>query len=151
MTGAVGETKCCKCCSGHNWERAGDQFFGPPSRQGASSGIASVPRVRKLQLSPNLVEVDSSIGYTVRASIKRPVARTGWLTMTTCKHCVVARATGRALDDLRGEASRLARSYSTNWCAEPRSLGTAFCFENQNVSILFVAYCRAANVPCSSE
>ena len=30
MTGAVGATKCCKCCSGHNWERAGDQFFGPP-------------------------------------------------------------------------------------------------------------------------
>ena len=55
--------------------------------------------------------------------------------------CVVVQARGKELDYLRGEAYRVARDASTDWYAEPRDLGTAFCFENANVrpdSVRFV-------------
>ena len=48
-------------------------------------------------------------------------------------YCVVVQAHGKELDYLRGEAYRVARDARTDWCAEPRKLGTAFCFENADV------------------
>jgi hypothetical protein len=41
---------------------------------------------------------------------------------------VVVQARGKQLDYLRGEAYRVARDASTDWYAEPKDFGTAFCF-----------------------
>ena len=48
-------------------------------------------------------------------------------------YCVVVRAQGKELDYLRGAAYRVSRDAKTDWYAEPRDLGTAFCFEDPNV------------------
>jgi hypothetical protein len=64
---------------------------------------------------------------------------------------VLVRAVGRELDNLRGEASRIARQYQTEWCAEPRPSGTAFCFDNEKVRAIFLAYCAKYDIPCSRE
>ena len=48
--------------------------------------------------------------------------------------CVVVQARGKELDYLREKRYRVARDASTDWYAEPRDLGTAFCFENANVA-----------------
>jgi hypothetical protein len=42
----------------------------------------------------------------------------------------LVQARGKGLDRLRGEAYRVSRDARTDWYLEPRSLGTAFCFEN---------------------
>ena len=66
-------------------------------------------------------------------------------------YCVVVQARGKELDYLRGEAYRVARDGSTDWYAEPRDLGTAFCFENANVRTRFCAICAKENVDCTTE
>ena len=50
-------------------------------------------------------------------------------------YCVVVHTVGKELDNLRGDAYRVARDASTDWYAEPRDLGTAF--ENANVRTRF--------------
>jgi hypothetical protein len=66
-------------------------------------------------------------------------------------YCVVVHARGKELDYLRGEAYRVARDASTDWYAEPRDLGTAFCFENANVRTWFCAICAKENVDYTTE
>ena len=65
-------------------------------------------------------------------------------------YCVVVQARSK-LDYLRGEAYRVARDASTDWYAEPRDLGTAFCFENANVRARFCAICARENVDYTIE
>ena len=66
-------------------------------------------------------------------------------------YCVVVHARGKELDYLRGEAYRVARDASTDWYAEPRDLGTAFCFENANVRTRFCAICAKENVDYTTD
>ena len=66
-------------------------------------------------------------------------------------YCVVVQAHGKELDYLRGEAYRVARDASTDWYAEPRNMGTAFCFENANVRSRFCAICAKENVDYTTE
>ena len=66
-------------------------------------------------------------------------------------YCVVVQAHGKELDYLRGEAYRVARDARTDWCAEPRKLGTAFCFENADVRTRFCAVCAQENVVYATE
>jgi hypothetical protein len=66
-------------------------------------------------------------------------------------YCVVVQTTGKELDHLRGEANRVARDRKTDWYAEPRKLGTAFCFESAAVSSLFCAICAKENVDYTTE
>ena len=66
-------------------------------------------------------------------------------------YCVVVQARGKELDYLRGEAYRVARDASTDWYAEPRNMGTAFCFENANVRTRSCAICANENVDYTTE
>ena len=66
-------------------------------------------------------------------------------------YCVVVRAHGKELDDLRGIAYRVAREASTDWYAEPRDRGTAFCFESANVRTRFCAFCAREKIAHSKE
>ena len=67
------------------------------------------------------------------------------------KYLAVVQARGKELDYLRGETFRVARDASTDWYAEPRDLGTAFCFENANVRSRFCAICAKENVDYTTE
>ena len=66
-------------------------------------------------------------------------------------YCVVVHTVGKELDNLRGDAYRVARDASTDWYAEPRDLGTAFCFENANVRTRFCTICARENVDYTTE
>ena len=67
------------------------------------------------------------------------------------EHSVLVRVIGHKLDDLRRAASHIASQYQTEWHTEPRASGTAFCFDSEKTSILFVGYCKISNVPVSRE
>jgi hypothetical protein len=67
------------------------------------------------------------------------------------KYCVVVQARGKELDYLRGEAFRVARDARTDWFAEPRNLGTAFCFETPDVRTRFCAICATEHVDYTTE
>jgi len=67
------------------------------------------------------------------------------------EHCVIVRAVGRGLDSLRGEASRISREARTDWYAEPRDVGTAFCFEDAKARTIFCAICARENVDYATE
>jgi hypothetical protein len=54
-------------------------------------------------------------------------------------------------DYLRGEAYRVSRDAKTDWYAEPRKLGTAFCFEDANARTRFCAICVRENVTYATE
>jgi hypothetical protein len=66
-------------------------------------------------------------------------------------NCVVVKTYGKQLDRLRGEAYRVAREAKTDWYVEPRSTGTAFCFENADARTLFSAICAKENVAYATE
>jgi hypothetical protein len=60
-------------------------------------------------------------------------------------------AHGKKLDELRGEAYRISRDAKTDWYAEPRDAGTAFCFESANAQNRFCAICERENVNYKTE
>jgi hypothetical protein len=66
-------------------------------------------------------------------------------------YCVVVKAHGKELDQLRGVAYRVSRDARTDWYAEPRESGTAFCFENVDVRTRFCAICEKENVGFATE
>jgi len=66
-------------------------------------------------------------------------------------YCVVVHANGKELDYLREEAYRVSRDAKIDWYAEPRELGTAFCFEDANVRTRFCAICVRENVTYATE
>ena len=66
-------------------------------------------------------------------------------------YCVVVQVRGKQLDQLREEAYRVSRDARTDWYAEPRDLGTAFCFEEANVRSRFGAICVRENVTYATE
>jgi len=63
---------------------------------------------------------------------------------------VVIEIRGKELDQLRGEAYRVARDAKTDWY-EPRDTGTAFCFENADVRDRFCSICEKENVAYVTE
>jgi hypothetical protein len=67
------------------------------------------------------------------------------------KYEVLVRIVGRELDEVRIAASRIAGQYETEWCAESRTSGTAFCFDNANTRTIFSAYCAKHGIPFSAE
>ena len=66
-------------------------------------------------------------------------------------YCVVIEIRGKELDQLRGEAYRVARDAKTDWNVEPRDTGTAFCFENADVRDRFCSICEKENVAYVTE
>jgi hypothetical protein len=62
--------------------------------------------------------------------------------------CVIVRAYGRQLDQLRGEASRIARGSKIDWWIERDHDGARFCFENAETKKTFASICENLAVQC---
>src|SRR5215469_4299984 len=78
------------------------------------------------------IMLDKEVGLIVQPIVTRRCCM---------NYCIVVQAHGKTIDYLRGEANRVARDANTDWYAEPRDSGTAFCFENANVRTRFCAIC----------
>ncbi|MDH2405076.1 hypothetical protein QCM77_34940 [Bradyrhizobium sp. SSUT18] len=61
--------------------------------------------------------------------------------------CLIVRAYGRQLDQLRAEASRIARGSKIDWWIERADRGTRFCFENAEAKKTFASICEKFAVP----
>jgi hypothetical protein len=66
-------------------------------------------------------------------------------------HCLIVRAYGKELDRLRAEAHRITRQSKTDWWAEAKEKGTAFCFEAAGAKDLFIKFCDKENVQCTQD
>jgi hypothetical protein len=66
-------------------------------------------------------------------------------------YCVVIEKRGKELDQLRGEAYRVAHDAKTDWYVEPRDTATAFCFENADARDRFCSICEKENVAYATE
>jgi hypothetical protein len=62
-------------------------------------------------------------------------------------NCVIVRASGRQLDQLRGEASRISRGHKVDWWIEHGEKGTHFCFEDAETKKAFASICDNFAVP----
>ncbi|MGY8662360.1 hypothetical protein Q3C01_08320 [Bradyrhizobium sp. UFLA05-109] len=58
------------------------------------------------------------------------------------ENCVIVRAYGRVLDQLREEASRVSRGYKADWSIERGDKGVRFCFENAEAKKAFASICE---------
>jgi hypothetical protein len=62
-------------------------------------------------------------------------------------NCLIVRAHGRQLDQLRGEASRISRGNKVDWWVERDDKGARFCFENAEARKAFVSICENFAIP----
>jgi hypothetical protein len=63
------------------------------------------------------------------------------------ENSVIVRVYGRQLDQLRAEASRIARESNVDWWIERADKGMRFCFEDAEAKRAFAAICRNFAVP----
>ena len=56
--------------------------------------------------------------------------------------CVIVRAAGHRSDDLRSEASRIARTSKVDWWVERTDKGLRFCFEDSLAKQMFASFCE---------
>lgn len=61
--------------------------------------------------------------------------------------CLTVRAAGRQLDELRSEASRIAKGSKVDWWVERTGKGTTFCFEGSGLRSRLAAFCDNFGVP----
>jgi hypothetical protein len=62
-------------------------------------------------------------------------------------NCVLVRAAGRQLDELRSEASRIAKGKKIDWWVDRTDKGACFCFEDIGAKISFVSTCKNFGLP----
>lgn len=58
------------------------------------------------------------------------------------ENCVIVRAYGRLLDQLREEASRVSRGHKADWSIERTDQGARFCFEDAKSKKAFASICE---------
>lgn len=58
------------------------------------------------------------------------------------ENCVIVRAYGRLLDQLRAEASRVSRGHKADWWIEHGDKGVRFCFEDAEAKKAFASICE---------
>jgi hypothetical protein len=63
-------------------------------------------------------------------------------------NCLIVRAHGRQLDQLRGEAARISRGHKVDWWVERDDEGTRFCFEDAGAKKAFASFCEKFAVQC---
>ena len=63
------------------------------------------------------------------------------------ENSVIVRAYGRQLDQLRAEASRIARASKIDWWIERVDKGVRFCFEEAEAKKAFALICKNFAVP----
>ncbi|GLR91225.1 hypothetical protein [Bradyrhizobium iriomotense] len=64
------------------------------------------------------------------------------------ENSVIVRVYGRQLDQLRAEASRIARGSKIDWSIERADKGMRFCFEDAEAKKTFASICEHFAVPC---
>lgn len=64
------------------------------------------------------------------------------------ENSVTVRVYGRKLDQLRAEASRIARGNKIDWSIERADKGMRFCFEDAEAKKTFAAICDNFAIPC---
>ncbi|MCK1337944.1 hypothetical protein IVB38_18440 [Bradyrhizobium sp. 38] len=64
------------------------------------------------------------------------------------EYCLIVQATGRKLDLLRGEASRIAKGSKVDWWIDRADVGTRFCFEDTAAKETFASTCDSFGIPC---
>jgi hypothetical protein len=62
--------------------------------------------------------------------------------------CVVVRAYGRQLDQLRGEAFRISRGNKIDWWIDRSDGSTRFCFETAEATRAFASICKNLAISC---
>ncbi|MET4121026.1 hypothetical protein ABIB85_007457 [Bradyrhizobium sp. JR1.5] len=62
--------------------------------------------------------------------------------------CVIVRAYGRQLDQLRSEASRISKGRKIDWWVERADAGTQFCFEDTDTTKAFASICESLAIAC---
>ena len=62
------------------------------------------------------------------------------------ENCLIVRAFGGVLDQLRSEASRIAKGGHADWWVERTDKGICFCFENAEAKNAFVSICENLGV-----
>jgi len=60
----------------------------------------------------------------------------------TKANCLIVRAAGRQLDNLRSEASRIAKGHKIDWWVDHIDKGTCFCFEDAAAKKAFASVCQ---------
>ena len=60
--------------------------------------------------------------------------------------CLIVRAAGRQLDELRSEASRIAKGSKADWWVERTDKGARFCFESGEAKKRFSSFCENLGV-----
>jgi hypothetical protein len=61
-------------------------------------------------------------------------------------NCVIVRTAGRQLDELRSQASRIAKGKKIDWWVDRSDNGTCFCFEDPDAKQDFVSFCTNLGV-----
>jgi hypothetical protein len=56
-------------------------------------------------------------------------------------NCVIVRIAGRQLDELRSQASLIAKGKKIDWWVDRSAKGTCFCFEDSEAKQAFVSFC----------
>ena len=74
--------------------------------------------------------------------------RIPWPSEHRMENCVIVNASGRQLDQLREEASRISRGHKVDWWVERGDKGTRFCFEDAEAKKAFVSFCENFAVQC---
>ena len=62
------------------------------------------------------------------------------------ENCIIVRASGRELDELRSEAYRIAKSKKIDWWVDRSEKGTCFCFEDGEAKQAFVSVCVSRGI-----
>ena len=69
----------------------------------------------------------------------------------TKEHCLIVSATGKQLDLLRGEASRIAKDANAGWWTDRAEIGTKFCFEDAKAKDSFALACDSFGISCRED
>ena len=64
-------------------------------------------------------------------------------------NCLIVRAAGRQLDELRGEAARISRGRKVDWWVEHGDQEARFCFEDAEAKRAFASICKNFAIHCS--
>ena len=64
------------------------------------------------------------------------------------ENCLIVRASGRQLDLLRGEASRIAKGNKVDWWIDRIEVGARFCFDDSKAKDAFAITCGNFGIPC---
>lgn len=64
------------------------------------------------------------------------------------ENCLIVLASGRKLDLMRSEASRIAKDNNADWWSDRAEVGTRFCFVSAEAKEAFALTCDSFDIAC---